>query len=230
MKNMRNIVFIVLLTVICSCDNYAKESTKQIEKKETSENVAIKETSISKSELLKLIELNPKWFNSWEWEVSNIQRDNFIQAWEKNIDLTWVEFDLNDSYLSTFKPYFINNEFGSSIDMYSYNTVLEGDGSGNMTASFNIDIKVYLMDYEKDARAEVTHSGSYEVIEDISWLSANEFFMLGYIDEEKKTPFLWAVNIKKKKQVFYQYREGFKLQSRENFFFIKYPKILSVEE
>ncbi len=222
MKNGKiYIIFLTLLVLVFSCKS--KENSN-----DSGDGSALLTTSkedkyLNDSSLKEIISLNPKWFNSWNWEEASLKSEYFKIELEKIKNITWKKYNVNDTHLKQYDTLLIASK-QLTIDLYSYSTLIEREGK-NIFVEFDVDSKVYVLNRKSKERCEIVHTGSYEVIEDAVWLNGL-VVLLGYIDEttEKRTPSIWIIDIEKQREVRYRYFKPFE-GFRKEFFFVKYPNI-----
>lgn len=225
MKNNMLLIFITLTILSCT-ETPNNEENKKIAPLQYESGVL--EQSDSIFEYLTDGDLNhikisrSKWFDSWNWDISNLKMGDFKVNWKKEMNFDWLKYDPYDKYLMKYDTLLIYSANKLALDLYSYNTVIEIEGT-NIFVGFDVDSKIYAADKEKKIRAEIVHGGSYEIIEEGCWLDNKRVVLLGYTTEEKNIPFLWVIDITTKKQIAYSYKASFN-QQRSNYFLVKYPK------
>jgi hypothetical protein len=187
------------------------------------ENFYLNDTSFTK-----IMEINQKWFNSWQWEKNTLKINDFQLIIDKSLNVEWENFDLENAYFRQFDTLLIPlNEY--YIDLYSYNTLIEKDNDGAFVA-FDVDEKVYVIDKQNKKRCEIAFAGSIENIEDAVFFDDNIIILFGYYyaENQENIPFLWLINIKNKHKCIYKYQHSFD-DTRSVYFFTKFPNFKLME-
>lgn len=224
-----SIVYTSLFTFLLltfSCKNKEKNKEKNID---TNNNVVSLTTPnedeyMDESFINEIKRLNQKWFESWGWDIANIELDCFESDFTTKKNINWTKYDINNEYLKQFDSLLITSN-NLAIDLYSYGTIIEKRESDELFVGFDADSKVYIVNKKESKRSEIAHTGSYEMIEDAIWLN-DLVVLLGYVNKTdvKQIPFIWIIDIEKELQHFYKYCKSFK-EKRNEYFFVKYPNL-----
>ena len=210
-------LFIFSVILVCSCAFVSKNN-----------NVKDASLCFSDTSFKKTVELNQRWFKSWQWDKDTLKINDFQLIANQSMNINWENFDVESVYFRQFDTLLIAlNQY--YIDLYSYNTLIEKNKDGIFVA-FDVDTKIYVIDKKNKKRCEIASVGSIENIEDAIWLYDNTVILFGYYNEnqEEKTPFLWIINIKNQHECIYKYVHSFDY-NRNLYFFTKFPDFKLME-
>jgi hypothetical protein len=185
---------------------------------------------VNSTSLQKIIKLNQKWFDSWQWGKHTLKINDFQLIKADTVNIEWENINEAECvYLNkNFEPLFVElNQF--CIDLYSYSTFIE-KYDNDIFVAFDVDTKVYVMDKLNKRKCEIISTGTMERIEDAVWFDSNTIILFGYYDENQNahTPLLWLINFKNKNEFIYKYTHSFN-DIRNAYFFTKFPNYKLME-
>jgi hypothetical protein len=212
---------LLIITAICSC--VEQNRSKQI--RGATEHHDENKDTFQLSEV-QLDTFNSKWLFSWK-DNEKLQIERFEYEWTKNIELKWVKTEAISEHLRKYEEFFIPYE-DLYLDLYSYGTVLNEKINGEYSIEFAVDSKVFLFNKKSSKRAEIVSVGSIEVIEDAIWIDGQQFQLLGYYDENSKTPFIWVFDIELNTWKSFKYFKAYDIP-RVPYISLKYPEKIHLE-
>ena len=149
-----------------------------------------------------------KELSAWKKTFSKFNISNFIisdtLSFENNNE---QDFENYKQFIKVYKPIITySSDSAKFIDIYSYQLNLEKKLDYYQT-NIEIDQGIFLFDKNKNYWKRIYFSGTSDGwIEEVVWVSKNEFFLLGIEknDKEKRLPVIILGNLDSKKLVIYK--------------------------